>query len=67
MGSIRPFFALAKNMFKRISFAEFTDNVISFFIVLYVECYYLLIFVGAKLRLKLEVIFHKQMNLVNSW
>ena len=62
-----PFFTLAKRLFIRISLAELTDNVISFFIVLYVECYYLLIFVGAKLQLKLEVIFHKQMDLVNSW
>ena len=62
-----PFFTLAKRLFIRISLAELTDNVISFFIVLYVECYYLLIFVGAKLQQNMEVIFHKQMNLVNSW
>ena len=61
-----PFFTLAKRLFIRISLAELTDNVISFFIVLYVECYYLLIFVGAKLQQNKEVIFHKQMNLVNN-
>lgn len=57
---------LAKRLFIRISLAELTDNVISFFIVLYVECYYLLIFVGAKLQQNMEMIFHKQMNLVNN-
>ncbi len=57
---------LAKRLFIRISLAELTDNVISFFIVLCVECYYLLIFVGAKLQQNMEVIFHKQMNLVNN-
>ena len=57
---------LAKRLFIRISLAELTDNVISFFIVLYVEYYYLLIFVGAKLQQNMEVIFHKQMNLVNN-
>ena len=57
---------LAKRLFIRISLAELTDNVISFFIVLYVECYYLLTFVSAKLQQNMEVIFHKQMNLVNN-
>jgi hypothetical protein len=50
----------------RTSRAEFTGNVISFFIVLCVECYYLLNFVVAKLQQNKEVSFQKWNKFVNN-